>query len=383
MPHLIKEYAKSLGVKTSKPVVKDHFFPVLADKYITISADTNIPSKNYPYYSVVIELIKPYLNKEGIQIIQLGGETRINGVDFGLNVKFKQKGFIISNSLLHLGPDGETNHLASLKNTPVVTLFGNTLANINKPIFASSASKCINLEPKWDKKPCYKQVDPKNQISNIKAETIAQSILDLLKSKQKINFKTLHSGKAFNTKVVEIVPTSIMQISIPVDHTILIRTDYGMEEKSFLHYVKNFKTTIFSDKLIQAKALKEVGQNINNFFVFLNKDDTNIPENYFRLVKSMNINFCILCKEKNDVPILRNKYFDIAVNYAYPDEEKKKVVTKNAKFLTNKKIICDNKQYLSYAHFKKGLDSSNIVIDTPEYWRDIEHFYIYDTDKNS
>ena len=36
MPHLIKEYAKSLGVKTSKPVVKDHFFPVLADKYITI-----------------------------------------------------------------------------------------------------------------------------------------------------------------------------------------------------------------------------------------------------------------------------------------------------------------------------------------------------------
>eukprot|EP01049_Picozoa_sp_SAG25_P019599 SAG25_NODE_6250_length_575_cov_0.638655_1_plen_31_part_10 len=31
MAHLIEEYAKSLGVKISSPVVKDHYFPICFD----------------------------------------------------------------------------------------------------------------------------------------------------------------------------------------------------------------------------------------------------------------------------------------------------------------------------------------------------------------
>ena len=45
MAHLVEEYAKNLGVKFSRPVLKDHFFPINFDKYITISKDSS--RKNY------------------------------------------------------------------------------------------------------------------------------------------------------------------------------------------------------------------------------------------------------------------------------------------------------------------------------------------------
>ena len=72
MSHLVKEYAKNLGVKVSKPIVKDHFFPIVADRYITICNDDDVQAKHYPYYDIVLDLLKPFLQKENIKVIQLG-----------------------------------------------------------------------------------------------------------------------------------------------------------------------------------------------------------------------------------------------------------------------------------------------------------------------
>ena len=382
MPHLLKEYAKNLGVRASKPIVKDHFFPILADKYITLSNNDDTPSKHYPFYDIVLSLLKPYLIKENIKVIQLGGKTRIAGADNALNLKYKQQCFVLSNSMLHVGSDGFLNHTASLKNIPVLSVFGNTLPDINKPLFSSS-SKTINLQPKWDKRPCYNTVDPQLQINSIKPEIIAQNILDLLKHKQKINFTTLHVGQNFKAKMLEIVPTTMMNLNVSQDQGILIRADYGFNEQVFLEYCKSANVSICCDKLIQPHGLKQIANNVKDFFLIIDKNTDTIPEKYFRLIKSMNINLVILCEREEDVPILRNKYFDLVVKLAYPKVEKPNNVDVKNKFFTNKRIVCDNKEYLSYAHFKKGLDSSNSVLDTPEYWRDIENFYIYDTDKNS
>ena len=95
MAHLLEEYAKNLGVKISQPVIKDHFFPLNMEKYITISNDDSTDSKNYPYYEIVINLLKPFLDRAGIKIVQLGGKTRIAGVDAALNLNFKQNRFIL------------------------------------------------------------------------------------------------------------------------------------------------------------------------------------------------------------------------------------------------------------------------------------------------
>ena len=184
MSHLLEEYAKNLGVKISLPVVKDHFFPLIADKYITLSNDDQVESKHYPYYDMVLNLIEPFLQEEDIKVVQLGGKTKIEGVDTALNLSFKQKSFILSKSLLHVGSDGALNHLASAKQIPTINIFGNTFPNINRPVF-SKPSLNVNITPEWDKKPSFSDVDPKRQISNIKPEKIAKSILKSLKLKTK------------------------------------------------------------------------------------------------------------------------------------------------------------------------------------------------------
>ena len=380
MSHLLEEYAKNLGVKISLPIVSDHFFPLTCDKYITLSNDDEIESKHYPYYEVVINLLAPFLKQKEIKIVQLGGKSKIDGVDAALNLTFKQQSFILSKSLLHVGSDNVLNHLASAKQIPTVNIFGNTFPQINRPIY-SSPSININLSPNWDKKPSFNKVDNKKQINNIKPELIAQSILDLLKIKgKKIDFKTLYAGPAFAQRLVEVVPSTFTPLQLSPNQTVVVRADYGFNIDAFIKYCKSYKVSVCSDKLIQPNGLQEIAANITDLLVFVDTSWDTIPENYLRLVEDLDINLVFLTKEKEDLGPIRNKYFDVPVRHAYPKAEPRCEVKEKTCFISHKRIVSEGKEYLSYAHLKKGLDKDNRVLDTPEYWRESDHFYIYESD---
>ncbi len=378
MPHLLKEYAKNLGVKTSKPIVKNHFFPIEFDKYITIGIDDENQSRNYKNYDIVFFILKPFLIKHGIKIVQLSGKSLIKGVDKALNIPFKQQAYVISKGLLHFGVDGALNHLSSLRAIPTVTLFGNTYANINKPLFSNSSLN-VNLEPNWDKNPCFGSVDPKQQINTIKPEVIAQSIIDLLKKeKAKVNFKTIHQGSSFNQVIVEVVPSSFCNIQLQNNQEIFLRLDYGFNQEAFIEFCKRYRCTIFTNKPINLEHVKLYSNNINNIFIFAKPSDDLIPDNYFNDLKSLNINPVILVKDKNHLSEIRNKYFDLVVKHYNPNAEKPKDVSSKSKFLCTKHLIADGKKYPSYAHWKNNLDKNDKVIDSPEYWGESEYFYIYE-----
>jgi|TARA_R100000152_G_C6780895_1_gene214308 hypothetical protein len=381
MSHLLEEYAKNLGVKISLPIVKDHFFPLTIEKYITLANDDDIQSKHYPFYELVLNLLSPFLKNNSIKVVQLGGKSKIEGVDQALNLTFKQQSFLLSNSLLHLGSDNALNHLASAKKIPTVNLFGNTYPEVNRPIF-SSPSMNVNLAPKWDKKPCFDSQDPKSQITKIKPEVVAQSVLDLLKiTEPRVNFKTLYAGSGFNQDLLEIVPTAFTRLNVSANQRIMLRPDYGLNEDVFLKYFSEYKiSSICSDKLIQPQGLQKIANNLQDFFLFIDDMDEDIPENYFRFVKRLGVNLNILSKKEEHVSALRNKYFDIPVRYAYPAREKPCEITEKTRFISRKRIVCEGKEYLSYAHFKKGLDRNNKVLDSPEYWRELDHFYIYESE---
>jgi len=380
MPHLLEEYAKNLGVKISLPVIKDHFFPLTADKYITLSNDDEVESKHYPYYDMVLNLIRPFLQEEDIKVVQLGGKVRIEGVDTALNLSFKQKSFILSRSLLHIGSDNVLNHVASAKQIPTINIFGNTFPNINRPIF-SKPSFNVNIAPKWDKKPSFSNVDPKKQISTIKPEKIAGSILKSLKlSSVPIGFKTLHVGEKFKQKVVEIVPTSFAPLTLPEGQVVIVRADYGFNEDSFLRFCKSYKVVVYANQLIQPHGLKQIAHNLQTLFIFAEASWDTIPTSYFKTLKDLNIECVLLVKEEKDLPAIRNKYFDIAIHPYLSLKDPPCKISENTRFLSEKRIIEDGKEYLSYAHWKKGLDKNNEVLDTPEYWRESDHFYIYESD---
>tara|TARA_R110002020_G_scaffold349931_1_gene563382 strand:- start:161 stop:1303 length:1143 start_codon:yes stop_codon:yes gene_type:complete len=380
MPHLLEEYAKNLGVKISLPIVSDHFFPLIADKYITLCNDDEVESKHYPYYDMVLNLIEPFLRQKNIKVVQLGGKTKIKGVSTALNLSFKQQSFILSRSLLHVGSDNVLNHLASAKQIPTINIFGNTFPNINRPIF-SKPSFNVNIAPKWNKKPSFSDVDPQKQINTIKPEKIASCILESLKlNKVPISFKTLYVGEKFKQKVVEFVPTSFTPLALQEGQVVAVRADYGFNEDAFLRVCKSYKVSVYSNQLIQPHGLKDIAANLQTLFIFADADWDTIPSSYFKMLKNLNIECVLLVKEEKDLPVIRNKYFDIPVRSHLSPKDPPCKISENSRFLSEKRIVEGGKEYLSYAHWEKGLDKNNEVLDTPEYWRESDHFYIYESD---
>ena len=379
MSHLIEEYAKNLGVKISEPIVNDHFFPITQCKYITLN-QAGVASKTYSHYDIVLSLLKPFLDRADIKVIQIGGDKKIEGTEAALNISFKQQAFVLSKSLLHFGCDGALAQVASNKKIPTVTIYGNAFPANVKPFFSKSTIN-KSIQPDWDKKPCFAAEDPKRQIDTIKPEIIAQKVLDLLGiEKESIKFVTKNIGELFSQSVVEIIPTSFAPLRIPKGQELMIRTDYGCDEVSFLKYCSNYKVSITADSLIQPHGLQKIANNINKFFLFIDSSWDTIPENYFAVLKNLDIDLTMLVKNEDDLNALRNKYFDTPVVLYEEAEEAPCKLGDDSRFMSSLRLIEGGKEYLSYAHWKKSLDGDNKVLDTPEYWRESKHFYIYDRD---
>ena len=64
--------------------------------------------------------------------------------------------------------------------------------------------------------------------------------------------------------------------------------------------------------------------------------------------------------------------------YKATPPEKPSGIKNESKFISSKIIVEGDKEYLSYAHWKKGLDNNTKVIDTEAFWEELEHFYIYE-----
>ena len=94
----------------------------------------------------------------------------------------------------------------------------------------------------------------------------------------------------------------------------------------------------------------------------------------------MQIECILFVKNEKEIAAIRNKYFDVPGRPSLPEKKPPCTVSDGSRFICDKRIVEGSKEYLSYAHWKKGLDRNNEVIDTPEYWRESDHFYIYESD---
>lgn len=155
MSHIAEVYAKDIGVKIGKPVITEHFFPGLPEKYITFQASNKMQSKNYLYWDVVIRLVKLHIGD--IKIVQVGGpkDDIVKGVDLFLPSSYKQMNYIIKNGSGHFGVDSLPMHVASVYDKPITALFGNLFKENASPLWNKN-SKAICLEPDFsDKKPSF------------------------------------------------------------------------------------------------------------------------------------------------------------------------------------------------------------------------------------
>ena len=195
MSHLLHEYSKSLGVKASKPDLQQHFFPCLDEKFIVFYDGEKSQSKIYKHYSTVFQLLRDTLDKNNIKIYQIGGENPIQGVNRHLSCSLKNEAYIVSKSMLYLGPDSYLAQYASSQNVKTITLHGDNYANSTKPFWGSLKNKSC-LEPKWDARPCFSSQDPQRQIDSIKPELVCKEILKFCGlGNLNFNFKTIKFQK--------------------------------------------------------------------------------------------------------------------------------------------------------------------------------------------
>lgn len=379
MSHLLHEYSKSLGVKVSKPELQQHFFPCLDEKYIIFYNSEQQASKIYKHYSTVFQLLRETLDNHDIKIYQIGGENAIVGVSRHLSCSLKNEAYLVAKSMLYLGPDSYLAQYASTQDVKTITLHGNNYASNTKPFWGSFKDKAC-LEPDWNSNPCFSAEDPQRQIDSIKPEVVCKKILEFCGLGQlKFNFKTINIGDSYYQKIVEVVPTAITK-GLP--KSLFVRIDYGVEEEALLYYCTNHEVILVTDQLPQINILMQFRENIKRILYTIQDKDDTIPEEYFESLKKLGIDFILLSDKEDELPFLRNKYFETQV---HPKHDRKEpiVCPDDAKFLSNKKIIEEDKVYMSYAHYKKGLDSCDKVLDTPEYWEESKHFYIYEQEKSS
>lgn len=386
MSHLVEEYAKNLGVKIAKPTVAKHFYPLLADKYITVYSEHAVESKKYQYFNIVFDLVRNSLDKFGIKIIQIGAKenTIIPNIDacYG-DLTFKQNAYILSKSLLHIGVDNVFSHYASSLNIPLISIFGNIYPEVSDGFWSSKDTK-INIKSPWKEKPCLNLVDPENAINKIKPEIIAQSILDQLKINSKVNIKTIHLGASFKDKVIEIVPNFFQPYPELKDQIVYLRADYDFNLDSFMKWCQWSYVSIISDKLIPLDILDQIRHKVKNISFIVNKN-IHLDDLYIKNLKFKKINFQILVQDEILIPEIQEKYFEVRVG-AYKTSKKENIINlptkiNNTFFASGKTILANNKKYPSKYHWQKDeniIDKNLNIVEDDLFYEELNHYFIYE-----
>ena len=376
MPHILEVYAKDLGVKaTGKPEMQKHFYPNTLEKYITLHCDTKIQSKQYDYWDVVLNIVKPFLNQNQIKIVQTGSAdlTKINGVDKVFIVNKKNLNYLISKSLLHVGIDSMPVHIASAFSKKIVALYSHTYKETCYPYW-SSEKDAITLSPDFsEKKPSFSNQEHQKRINEIKPELIAQSILDQLNIKEKVKFKTIKIGNDFHHENVEIVPNFNGLATELKDKGINLRADLHFDIQAIINWCRFSLVSLHIKNEIPVETLKLMTKLKQVVFKYTKEIHNTDLNKFFKILKSYKINILIICDDKDIIPEVRLKYFDYnVVQINYPKNE-----IKASKFLSKKKFITNGNIFPSESSANR-LDKTNNFVYDDFSSKELEYLYLYD-----
>jgi len=370
MSHLLEQYAKVCGVNIGEPIIKEHYYPVIHKKYITIHADAKDDARLYSHWPIVLRLLKKPLNENGIKIIQIGGKDAkaLPFVDQKItNCTYKNTFYIIKNSRLHLGVNSLPVHIASCYKKKIVNIFGNLYSECAYPYW-SDKSDVINLTPDFSElKPSFSSVEEERRIDEIKPELIAASVLKLLNINSDLNFESKFFGVSYTQKCLDIVPNNS---KVPNNKEIKmnIRMDKEFNLKGMLKILSLNKCEITTKKTIS----KDILENPN--IMKVNYISSDFDLNFIKTMRKKNKKYTLFCNKKSKLGKQRAKLFDeeiyLLTKKSISNRHLKKIKNinlKDLKILSYRKILYKDKLYSSYYEISKKkedllLDLNNIMI---------------------
>lgn len=388
--HLFTEYALSTGSRLKTPKLLEKFYPINSTKYLTFQASSGMASKNYDYFSDVLELLITILKKYNIDIIQLGGKEdeilphtiRLCGL-----TNLAQSTYIIKRGLLHFGNDSSLIHMASCLDKPIVSVYGISPPEVCGPYF-NSKSRTICLTPEFPEgqKYSYTPTEQPKMVNTINPEQIARAILELLGLKEEISCETIFIGKEYKKQLIEVIPNHLVHPQQLQNTIINLRADLLWNEEAIYANASQRPCTIVTNRPLNLDIIKQFKQNVKNILYLLEIDNSAQDLEFIKKLHESGISYVLLTHDLENINKFKLDYLDYNMIIPVPickREEVKNVdkVGANTYFKTNKLILSNGKVYLSRAHWRADQPfnpkEKSKIIDDPEFFRDKEYFCLY------
>lgn len=403
MPDLAETYSRSTGLKIDKPYLKEDFFPLPFERYITINSGSNQPTKNYDYLQTVLEILTPYLASAGISLVLLGGkdDPSLSGVyDLRGKTSYGQSYYLLRRAILHLGNDSWTIHAGGALNTPLVALYGSTDPYIHGPHWKPEKMRLLESH-RWGRKPSFSQENPKT-VNLICPFSVARAVLELLEIPHTLPQRTLNIGGAYNQSLLELIPNTVPAPDFNNHLPMVVRMDLEHNENILAQvFQTGRKVNVLTKAPINLGLLQQARPLILSFNFEM---DENVPTDYVVALKKIVPNTTFFTRETDAVKVaaLRFKFFDIvtiqqATDKTRADFEKAcqeytndptfsldtAIKSGKMEFKSQKYVLSRGKIYLSHAHEKAdiavGAEGANSVRDEDVFYHDMNHWFVYST----
>ena len=386
--HLVETYATNCGLKIDQPYILEKYFPLNIEKYITFNPYSK-PAKTYDYWLDVIELIKPHLDREGINILQLGGKNERplpHCFSVAGQTNVNQVAYILKDSMLHFGVDSFPVHIASYYDKKIVSLYS-TLYTQNAGPYWGNKDQQVLLEPerKGGDKPSFALEEYPKSINTIRPEKIAQSIVNLLGLDVKFEHETLFVGDSHIATMLEIIPDHIANHkSLGVDNMI-VRMDFEFNEENLAQQLGLCPCSIVTNKPISEDLILKFKGRINEI-VFLLEKETHSSD-FVKLLYNSAIKCLLLSYEDdNDIQDMKIHYMDYGIICKKRTTKPEKIQEiegldiNNLFYKSSKFTLSKGKIYPSYAALLEdkpveALEKTiNPVINNESFWKELEYF---------
>tara|TARA_Y100001938_G_scaffold150022_1_gene239256 strand:- start:1318 stop:2541 length:1224 start_codon:yes stop_codon:yes gene_type:complete len=390
--HLLESYAADTRLKIDKPFVYQKYYPLTIDKFITVHQDHRNFADIYDFWSSATSILFPHLETQGIKMVQIGSpkDTLIKGcIDLRGKTEIGQISYIINSSLLHLGSDTYSQHIASALGKKIVSLFSSNHPSNTGPYWSKSQD-VISLTPNFKEGilPTYipTEVTDRKAINTINPEDIASSVCKLLGITFEYPYKSLYIGECYKEALVEHVPNCTINVQGFSGQTLYERMDLHHDEACLdkqLSVDCGCSFSIITEKPINIEILKRHKEKIKTVFYRLDK---NHSLKFAKDLLKSGVKYVLSTRESQQfADSIKIDYMDYGIIHVDEPLDPSEIDSlrdenlEDLHFSSNKFIISDRKFFPNMSYFKKEVSVPSIDTTTVYPMEDVESF-LWDTE---
>ena len=378
-----KNEAKECLERLNRLELYDNYYPIVGDKFITISLGNDGDIPFYNHWADVINLAFPNLEKEGIKIFLLNGNIKYkfnNCENFETTPSYGCLSYIINKSLLHISESGIDLEIASAKDKNIIYINTEDDHKFNYPYWNENSQYiCLNEDKK---------------INKIKPEEICKLIFDFLKIDFDISYETVFIGENYQGKNIQFIPDQSTDINVPDGVMPIIRMDKFFSEENLAKQLSKHRCIIVTNKEINLNLLQKFRPNVGHVAYFIeNKDYPEFVDN----IQSLGIPFGLMSYlDEKELNLKRINYLDndvinqLKVPKQEDVEELKGLDINSLYYLSNGPVLSNFKVFKSVCDYENKMYTENPEMATQikentNFWKEIQNFHILkkiDTNSN-